>query len=60
VLEQLDFAQGTLGKDLLAEDVGDLLNGDTLACLVVGGRTAGHNQHWSCVEPWVESYQTIP
>jgi hypothetical protein len=60
VLEQLDFAQSTLGKDLLAEDVGDLLNGDTLACLVVGSRTGGHNQHWSCVGPWVESYQTMP
>lgn len=36
VLQQLDLAQGTLGEDLLAEDVGDLFDGDALARLVVG------------------------
>jgi hypothetical protein len=59
-LEQLDFAQGTLGKDLLAEDVGDLLDGHALARLVVGSRTAGHNQHLLGMAPSVESYQTMP
>lgn len=42
VLEQLDLAEGALGEDLLAEDVGDLLDGDALAGLVVGSRAAGH------------------
>ena len=37
MLEQLDFAQSALGEDLLAEDVGDLFDGDALAGLVVGG-----------------------
>jgi hypothetical protein len=37
VLQQLNFAQGALGEDLLAEDVGDLFDGDALARLVVGG-----------------------
>jgi hypothetical protein len=37
VLQELDFAQGTLGQDLLAEDIGDLLDGHALAGLVVGG-----------------------
>lgn len=37
VLEQLDLAQGALGQDLLAEDIGDLLDGDSLVGLVVDG-----------------------
>lgn len=36
MLEQLDLSQGALGEDLLAEDVGDLLDGDTFASLGVG------------------------
>ena len=28
MLQQLDLPQGTLGQDLLAEDIGDLLDGD--------------------------------
>ena len=43
VLEQLDLAQGTLGEDLLAEDVGDLLDGHALARLVVGSRTGAES-----------------
>lgn len=35
VLQELDLAQSTLGQDLLAEDIGDLLDRDTLVCLVV-------------------------
>lgn len=35
VLQQLDFAQSALGEDLLAEDIGNLLDGDTLVRLVV-------------------------
>src|SRR5690242_8951379 len=41
VLEQLDLAQGALGEDLLAEDIGDLLDGDALLGLVVDGGAVG-------------------
>lgn len=40
VLEQLDFSQGALGQDLLAEDIGDLLDGDAFAGLGVRSGTA--------------------
>jgi hypothetical protein len=36
MLEQLDLSQSALGEDLLAEDVGDFLDGDALASLGVG------------------------
>lgn len=35
VLQQLDLAQGALGENLLAEDIGDLFDGDTLVGLSV-------------------------
>jgi hypothetical protein len=41
VLQQLDLAQRALCEDLLAEDIGDLLDGHAFAGLVVGGRTVG-------------------
>ena len=41
VLQQLDLTQSALGQDFLAENIGDLLDGDALARLVVGGRAAG-------------------
>lgn len=41
VLKELDLTQGALGQDLLAEDIGDLLDGDTLVALVVDGGTVG-------------------
>lgn len=45
VLEKLDFTQGTLGQDLLAEDIGNLLDGDTLVALVVdSGAVRTHKQ----------------
>lgn len=37
VLEELDLTQGALGQDLLAEDIGNLLDGDALVALVVDG-----------------------
>lgn len=37
VLEELDLSQGPLGQDLLAEDIGDLLDSNTLLGLVVDG-----------------------
>jgi hypothetical protein len=36
MLKQLDLSQSPLGQDLLAEDIGDLLDGDALAGLDVG------------------------
>lgn len=38
MLQELDLSQGSLGQDLLAEDIGDLLDGYSLACLMVRGR----------------------
>ena len=38
VLEELDLSQGTLSENLLAEDIGDLLDGHAVACLTIGGR----------------------
>lgn len=35
VLEELDLSQGPLGQDLLAEDIGDLLDSHALVGLVV-------------------------
>ena len=37
VLQELDLAQCPLGQDLLAEDIGDFLDGNALVCLVVDG-----------------------
>lgn len=36
VLEEFDLSQGTLGQDLLAEDICDFLDGNTFASLTVG------------------------
>jgi hypothetical protein len=41
VLQQFDFAQGTLSEDLLAEDIGDFLDGNALVGLVVNGSAVG-------------------
>lgn len=35
VLQQLDLAQGALGENLLAKDIGDLFDGDALVRLPV-------------------------
>ena len=40
VLQELDFAQGALGENLLAEDIGNLLDGDAFVGLVVDGSAA--------------------
>ena len=37
VLEELDLTQGALGQDLLAEDIGNLLDGNTLTGMIVRG-----------------------
>lgn len=39
VLQQLNLSQGSLGENLLAEYIGDLLNGNSLVRLVVYGGT---------------------
>lgn len=38
MLQELDLSQGPLGQDLLAKDIGDLLDGYPLACLIVRSR----------------------
>lgn len=38
VLQELHLTQGAFGEDLLAEDICDLLYGNALSRLVVGGR----------------------
>lgn len=40
MLEKLDLAQGALGKNLLAKDIGDLFDSDAFIALVVYGGTA--------------------
>lgn len=44
VLQELYLAQGPLGQNLLAEDIGDLLDSNTLVGLVVRGGTAKEEQ----------------
>ena len=39
MLQKLDFSQRSLGQDLLAEDVCDLLDSDTFPSLTVGRST---------------------
>ena len=41
MLEQLDLTERPLGEDLLTEDIGDLLDSNTLVRLRVCGRTVG-------------------
>lgn len=49
VLQQLDLAQGALGEDLFAEDIGDLLDGYALAGLVVGSSAVDTTiSMWPC------------
>jgi hypothetical protein len=60
VLQQFDLTERALGQDLLAEDIGDLLDGHAFARLVVGRRTVG-TLSASGLRAWsVESYQTMP
>lgn len=40
VLQQFNLSQGSLGENLLAEDISDLLDCYAFACLVVCCRTA--------------------
>lgn len=68
MLQELDLAQGALGKDLLAEDIGDFLDGNTLVGLVVhGGASDGWSVMFAAARGDRESgnrsaraYQTIP
>lgn len=39
VLQELDLPQSALGQNLLAEDIGDLLDSDSLSSLIVRGGT---------------------
>ncbi len=38
MLQELDLSQGPLGQDLFAEDIGDLFDRYSLACLIVRSR----------------------
>lgn len=38
MLQELDLSQGPLGQDLLAKDIGDLLDRYSLACLIIRSR----------------------
>ena len=61
MLQQLDLAQGALGEDLFAEDIGDLLDGDALARLVVGrGAVDGSISMWYAARRCPVPYQTMP
>jgi len=40
VLQELDLAQGTLGQNLLAKNIGDLFDGNSLVGLVIHGGAA--------------------
>jgi hypothetical protein len=39
MLQELDLAQSALGKDLLAEDIGNFLDGDSFLSRIVDGGT---------------------
>lgn len=41
VLQQLDLTESSLGENLLAKDIGNLLDGDTFSGLVVDSGAAG-------------------
>jgi hypothetical protein len=43
MLKELDLSQSALGQDLLAEDIGNLLDGNTLTSLVIRGSTMSVN-----------------
>lgn len=60
MLEELDLAQSSLGEDLLAEDIGDFLDRDTLTGLTVRGSTgrAVSARSGSCLP--TKTHQTIP
>lgn len=45
VLEELDLAQGSLGENLLAENIGDFLDGNAFAGLGIGCGT-GRDGCW--------------
>jgi hypothetical protein len=61
VLQKLDLSQGTLGQNLLAEDIGDLLDRNALIGLAIGRGTV-ENKVSVCLEwkAYVMIYQTIP
>lgn len=67
VLEQLDLPKGALSEDLLAEYIGDFLDGDAVARLVVHGSAIRRRWRQS-LQPasdkriylWKHTYQTIP
>jgi hypothetical protein len=61
VLQKLDLPQRALGQDLLAEDIGDLLDRNTFiglsVCRGTEGRRVSVHHEWM---EYVVKYQTIP
>lgn len=53
MLKQLDLSQGTLGQDLLTEDIGNLLDSNALTCLSIRGGTIP----FTTVSPHVQVYR---
>ena len=41
MLQKFDLPQRALSQDLLAEDIGDLLDGNSFVCLGIGRGTVG-------------------
>lgn len=64
VLKELDLTQSALRQDLLAEDIGDLLDGDALVALVVdSGAVRTHEESLADSLPMQISpatYHTMP
>lgn len=58
VLEEFDLSEGALGQDFLAEHIGDLFDGDAIACLHIG-RGTDHGQSDSTPSRKT-TYQTMP
>lgn len=53
VLQQLDLSQGSLGENLLAEHIGNFLDGNSLGGLVVNGST--REKQWHVNRPLASS-----
>lgn len=60
VLQKLDLSQRALGQNLLAEDIGDLLDRNTFTGLTIGRGTA-EDRISVCHERMEDvTYQTMP
>lgn len=60
VLEELDLAKGTLCQNLLAKDIGDLFDGNSLVGLAIYGGAVGVLVGRGWLQGDGQAYQTIP